>query len=80
MTRNVQNFIDGKRTDAADGRRAELIEPATGEVFGSAPVSGVEDVDVAYRAAEKAFDSWRDATPSERQRALLKFADAMVLI
>ncbi|MDP9118291.1 MAG: gamma-aminobutyraldehyde dehydrogenase [Actinomycetota bacterium] len=77
MTRNVQNFIDGKRTDAADGRRAELIEPATGEVFGSAPVSGVEDVDVAYRAAEKAFDSWRDATPSERQRALLKFADAM---
>jgi betaine-aldehyde dehydrogenase len=77
MARNVQNFIDGKPVDAADGRRADLVNPATGEVFGSAPVSGAEDVDRAYRAAATAFESWRDTTPSERQRALLRFADAM---
>jgi betaine-aldehyde dehydrogenase len=29
------------------------------------------------RAAEKAFEGWRDTTPSERQRALLKIADAV---
>jgi betaine-aldehyde dehydrogenase len=29
------------------------------------------------RAAATAFESWRDTTPSERQRALLKLADAM---
>ena len=41
-------------------------------------MSGAEDVDRAYRAAEKAFeDGWGDATPSERQRALLKIADAL---
>jgi len=75
--RTVQNFIDGKLVGAADGRTADLTDPATGEVFGSAPVSGAEDVDTAYRAAATAFESWRDATPSDRQRALLRFADAL---
>ena len=75
--RQVQNFIDGKHADAADGRRLDLVDPTTGEVFGSAPLSGAEDVDAAYRAASGAFETWRDSTPSERQRALLKFADAM---
>jgi betaine-aldehyde dehydrogenase len=77
MSRNVQNFIDGKSVDAADGRRLDLIDPTSGEVFGSSPLSGETDVDAAYRAAVGAFESWRDSTPSERQRALLKFADAM---
>ena len=75
--RTVQNFVDGKFVDAADGRRAELIDPSTGEVFGSAPISGTEDVERAYAAAAAAFETWRDTTPSERQSALLKFADAV---
>ena len=77
MTRQVQNFIDGTLADAADGRTIDLIDPSTGEVFGTSPLSGEADVDRAYRAAATAFESWRDTTPSERQRALLKIADAM---
>jgi betaine-aldehyde dehydrogenase len=77
VARSVQNFIDGKSVDAVDGRRADLINPATGEVLGSAPVSGPEDVDAAYHAAANAFETWRDTTPAERQRAMLKFADAL---
>ncbi|MCW2529447.1 MAG: aldehyde dehydrogenase [Pseudonocardiales bacterium] len=77
MARTVQNFINGELVEAADGRRADLIDPSTGEVFGSAPVSSAEDVDQAYQASATAFESWRDSTPSERQRALLKFADAL---
>ena len=76
MARSVQNFIDGQLSEAADGRRTDLVDPSTGEVFGSAPLSGPEDVDRAYSAAARAFESWRDSTPSERQRALLKMADA----
>jgi betaine-aldehyde dehydrogenase len=75
--RTVRNFIDGKLTDAADGRRGDLVDPTTGEVFGSAPLSGPADVDAAYQAAATAFESWRDATPSDRQRAMLRFADAV---
>ena len=75
--RTVSNFINGKAVDAADGRRIDLVDPSTGEVFGSAPLSGPADVDAAYGAAADAFEKWRDTTPSERQRALLKFADAI---
>ncbi|SHG11210.1 betaine-aldehyde dehydrogenase [Jatrophihabitans endophyticus] len=77
MARTVQNFIDGELLDAASGERSELVDPATGEVFGTAPVSGAEDVDRAYTAASRAFETWRDTTPSERQQALLKFAAAI---
>jgi len=75
--RTVRNFINGASVDAKEGRRLDLVDPSTGEVFGSAPVSGPEDVDAAYSAAATAFETWRDTTPSERQRALLRFADAM---
>jgi betaine-aldehyde dehydrogenase len=74
---SVQNFINGEMVDAVDGRRSDLIDPSTGEVFGTAPISGPEDVDRAAKAAVDAFETWRDSIPSERQRALLKFADAL---
>jgi betaine-aldehyde dehydrogenase len=76
-SRVIQNFIDGKLVDSADGRRADLVDPSTGEVFSTAPVSSAEDVDRAFAAAATAFEKWRDTTPSERQRALERFADAL---
>jgi betaine-aldehyde dehydrogenase len=73
----LHNFIGGAAAAPAEGRYEDLIDPATGEVFASAPVSGKPDVDRAMEAAASAFESWRDTTPSERQQALLKFADAV---
>jgi betaine-aldehyde dehydrogenase len=73
----LQNFVGGEHVDPADGSLYDLINPATGEVFARAPMSGKEDVDRAFEAAEKAFEVWRDATPSQRQLALLKIADAI---
>ena len=75
--RQVANVIGGERVPAADGRTTDLVDPSTGEVFGTAPLSGPEDVERALRAASDAFDGWRDSTPSQRQRALLKIADAL---
>jgi betaine-aldehyde dehydrogenase len=73
----LHNFIGGASSAPAEGRYEDLIDPATGEVFASAPVSGRPDVDKAMEAASAAFEKWRDTTPSERQQALLKFADAV---
>ena len=73
----LRNFVGGEHVDATDGRRADLVDPATGEVFASAPVSSAEDVDRAYTAAADAFPGWRDATPSERSLALFRLADAI---
>ena len=75
--RQVANVIGGERVPAADGRTTDLVDPSTGEVFGTAPLSGPKDVERALRAASDAFDGWRDSTPSQRQRALLKIADAL---
>ena len=73
----LHNFIGGAPAAPAEGRYEDLIDPATGEVFASAPVSGKPDVDRAMEAASAAFEKWRGTTPSERQQALLKFADAI---
>jgi betaine-aldehyde dehydrogenase len=75
--KRLQNFVGGEYVDASDGRSSDLINPATGEAFAEAPVSGRADVDRAFEVAHKAFESWRDSTPSERQLALLRLADAI---
>jgi len=75
--RLIRNFINGESVDAVDGATIDLTNPATGEVYAQSSRSGAEDVDRACRAAAAAFDTWRDTTPSERQMALLKIADAI---
>ena len=76
-TRSIKNFVNGEHVDPAEGRFYDVTNPATGEVFAQAPASGKEDVDRAYKAAEKAFEGWRDATPATRQLALFRIADAL---
>ncbi|MFP3987597.1 gamma-aminobutyraldehyde dehydrogenase [Streptomyces sp. E11-3] len=74
--RRLRNYIDGEFRDAADGRTTEVVNPATGEAYATAPLSGQADVDAAMAAAAAAFPAWRDLVPAERQKALLKIADA----
>ncbi|MDH2391334.1 gamma-aminobutyraldehyde dehydrogenase [Streptomyces sp. HNM0663] len=74
--RRLRNYINGEFKDAADGGTIEVINPATGDAYATSPLSGEADVDAAMAAAAAAFPAWRDATPAERQKALLKIADA----
>ena len=76
-TKRVKNFVGGEHVDPADGRFYDLVNPSTGETFAQAPASGKGDVDRAFEAAAKAFVSWRDTTPSERQLALLRLANSI---
>ncbi len=73
----LRNFINGQSVEAASGEYLDLVDPSTGEVFASAPVSGAEDVDAAYAAASDAFVKWRATTPAARQKALLDIADVL---
>jgi betaine-aldehyde dehydrogenase len=72
---NVQNFIGGELVDSVSGATMPLVDPTTGEEYGTAPVSNEADIDNAYGAASKAFADWKRTTPSHRQKALLGFAD-----
>jgi len=74
---DLRNFIGGQETDFSYDKRADLIDPSTGEAFATAPISGEAEVTAAFAAASEAFEGWRDATPSERSLALLRIADTI---
>ncbi|MFT4263560.1 MAG: aminobutyraldehyde dehydrogenase [Nocardioides sp.] len=73
----LRNVIDGELVDAADGTTYDVVDPSTGTVYAAAPMSGAEDVDRAFRAAERAFETWGETTPRERSEMLLRLATLM---
>jgi betaine-aldehyde dehydrogenase len=74
---SFKNFVNGEYVDATDGRTTAVIDPTTGEQYATATLSGPADVDAAMRAANTAFETWKDSTPSERSLALIRIADAV---
>ncbi|WP_462186208.1 MULTISPECIES: gamma-aminobutyraldehyde dehydrogenase [unclassified Frankia] len=71
------NLIGGVSTPAVDGETMPILNPSTADLLAQAPRSGPADVDAAVRAASAAFEGWRDTTPAQRSRALLRVADAL---
>ena len=72
-------LIDGKEQPAAGGDTMPVINPATAEVIAEVPAGDAEDVDIAVRAARRAFDQgpWSRMSRSDRARILHRFADGI---
>ena len=75
--KTYQQFIGGDFVDAADGKTAEVINPANDQVIANVPASSQQDVDRAVDAAATAFEEWKNTTPQDRSLLLLKIADAL---
>ncbi len=77
MGRKPRLLIDGKLVAAASGKTFSVYNPATGEVIAKIPEADRQDVDLAVKAARRAFDdgSWARVKPNERSRLLWKLAD-----
>jgi betaine-aldehyde dehydrogenase len=73
----LRNVIGGQSVAASTDATSDLVNPSTGAVYATAPISTQADVDAAYSAAAAAFEAWRDTTPGERQRLILKVADVL---
>ena len=71
----AQNFINGSWTPALAGQTMPVYEPATGQPFAAIADSTSQDVDLAVRAARKAFDegSWGKTTAVDRGRIDVRF-------
>jgi acyl-CoA reductase-like NAD-dependent aldehyde dehydrogenase len=71
--------IGGERSEAANGRTFETLDPATGRTIADVPYAGPEDVDRAVRAAREAFDDgrWSGIAAATRTRLMLALADAV---
>jgi betaine-aldehyde dehydrogenase len=67
-------WIDGQRTDAADGRVFEVVNPATEEIVDTAPRAAAADVERAVAAAARAFPEWRRTPGVERAEILHRAA------
>ena len=72
-------LIDGEWSQAGDGETWRHIHPATGEEVASFPIATARDVDLAVRAARRAFDEgpWPRTRVSERVRVLRRIADSI---
>jgi aldehyde dehydrogenase (NAD+) len=70
-------LIDGKWADSVSGKTFETINPTTGDVICRVAEGDKADVDLAVKAARKAFESkgWRNMAPAQRGRLLNKLAD-----
>jgi betaine-aldehyde dehydrogenase len=75
--RDLQNFVGGKWVDSTSTERLDIVNPSTGAVYATSPVSNEADIDAAFRVASEAFETWRDATPSQRSLAMFRIADAL---
>src|SRR4051794_27496844 len=71
-------LIGGNWVEAADGEWREITSPGRrGQVLARVPRGKATDVDRAVTAAREAFPAWRDQHFKERQRVLLRIADAL---
>ena len=71
----VLNFVNGafeKATQTLDN-----VSPGSGEVYGTIPRSGSEEVDRAMAAAKHAFPMWSSTPAEERAACLNRLADAV---
>lgn len=71
----MKNLIGNKWTESSDGKRIEVLDPATGKVVDTVPASTVKDVDICVQEAVKGQKEWAKVPVHERGKILLKFKD-----
>ncbi|ETS33239.1 aldehyde dehydrogenase [Photorhabdus temperata] len=70
-------LIGGQWVDSVSKGTTKSYNPATGELLAEYASGNAEDVDLAVSAAKKAFATWSQTSPIERQAVLLKIADLL---
>lgn len=67
----VRNYIDGEWVES-NGERREILNPATGRIIATCPMSTAEDLNAAITAARAAFPEWRQTPALTRCRYLFR--------
>src|SRR6202140_214397 len=74
----IANLIGSQwRMPAPDTDSLPIYNPATGEVIGQVPMSGIQDVDAAVQAALKAHAGWSRTAVMERVRLMFRFKSVL---
>src|ERR1700727_2818670 len=72
-------LIGGRWVDSISNKTFPTLNPATGETLCQVAEGDKADIDLAVKAARKAFEEgpWSKMTPADRGRLLYKLADAI---
>ena len=73
-----QTLIDGEWVDADSGASFDVVNPANGDLVGSAPDMGAAETRRAIEAANRAYPAWRALTAKQRA-AILKDWHALLM-
>ncbi len=73
----IQNFINSRFQDAVSGETLDVVEPANGARYTTAPASSYADIEAAFQAASAAFKAWSTTPPAKRSFWLNRLADAI---
>src|SRR5690349_8473336 len=73
-----QCYVDGRWIGADDGGSMPVVDPASGELVGTAPVFHAAETRRAIEAADRALPAWRAKTAKERSAILRKWNDLML--
>lgn len=68
-------YIDGEFIRGEGRHEQDVFDPATGDVIGRLPHATQADLDRALAAAERAFQSWRSVSPTDKGAILRKVGD-----
>jgi aldehyde dehydrogenase (NAD+) len=70
-------YINGQWVPSASGKTFETVNPSSGETLAIVSEAESEDIDLAVKAARKAFDegTWTKISAAERSRLIYKLAD-----
>ena len=73
-------FIDGQWVPSISGKTFEVLNPATEEVVTHVAEGNKEDIDLAVKAARKAFESgpWSSMSSSDRGKLIYKVGDLIL--
>jgi len=64
--------------EAQDGRRFDVVDPATDTVFANVPDGGAADAHAAVDAAHAAFRTWRAVPAKQRAQILKRWNDLII--
>jgi acyl-CoA reductase-like NAD-dependent aldehyde dehydrogenase len=75
--KEYQLFIDNEYTSSVSGVYTDDMNPAANTVYAKVQNAGKADIERILASSTKAFETWKDISPTARERLMLNAADLM---
>ncbi|MBW7845607.1 MAG: aldehyde dehydrogenase [Bacteroidia bacterium] len=70
----IKNYINGALVEPISKKYIDNYNPSTGKVFSLCPDSDEQDVEMAYQAANAAFEQWSNTSAEKRSKIMLRIS------